>query len=850
MVDAFLASTAALSSASAPPLAVDRSVSDALRWHTAVAKDGATYYYHDDGRTQFEPPPGLVLGSAPPPSLPTPPEAETISTLSGVAPPAGWAIARDSRGVPYYYNKTTRATQYEPPSVHGGMTAGVGNGWRVALDTEGGEYYWNEATMETTYELPTLASAAAVTTDLSLPPGAGDAAEDELYEWNPPLPRGHAELAPDAPLEAPRSRSPHGEPMSPVELRSQIAEVEKEAARLRTRLSDAQADWERSVMRRSKPLRQHNASVPALHARTAKPPGASGASAKLSASWLLQQQREAEETWRRRQEAGRQRSKEAVRQHHAKRLEALGRGALAKCDYGVEVTRIKQQPPRPGQGRARKQSGAAAPPPPPKPAQHPVLRPLGAGGGAGSGGEAADVAGFLSTADASRPESGAPSRPSVEWNVLSTDGTFGGARGARLGQYNQPAFACMLAGGDLCVADKGNGRLQIVGATDGEARRALGARTLGGKVVGKRERLRFGLGVACDRDRGVVYALDGGEGEGTAVVRKLNLGSGVGGELLLVSSSAGQLGSPTGISVSADGELVYVADSSNHRVAAFATNGLRLVRTFGRKGKGDGELRCPDGVAADATHVFVADCYNDRLAVFTADGHFERTIGRTGTSAGLFELPRGVAIVHGWLLVSEPLRVQLLTRDGEPRQVLPVPTAAAMRGVATDGWRAYVTDAKANLIHVLKLDVTGSIDGRELGGDADADQAPPAARSSVGGFLASVGAAAPAGAEPVGEACSRVGSFLTQAAGQASASGMAALGPPTLARSGSSTAASFLNSAAAPTGTQGAVGFAPISPGATGTSAAFGPMLARSNTCDGPGLTSGADFLEDAIRRG
>lgn len=54
---------------------------------------------------------------------------------------------------------------------------------------------------------------------------------------------------------------------------------------------------------------------------------------------------------------------------------------------------------------------------------------------------------------------------------------------------------------------------------------------------------------------------------------------------------------PRSVAVGPDGSLV-VADSSNHRVQVFDSNG-RFLHSFGKQGSGDGELDNPAGVAVN-----------------------------------------------------------------------------------------------------------------------------------------------------------------------------------------------------------------------------------------------------------
>ena len=106
--------------------------------------------------------------------------------------------------------------------------------------------------------------------------------------------------------------------------------------------------------------------------------------------------------------------------------------------------------------------------------------------------------------------------------------------------------------------------------------------------------------------------------------------------------------------------------------------------------------------AADAPldELIVCDVSNHRLVCFgvrddAAEGAswpphaltpplvYQRTIGRAGHAPGRFHLPSGVACVEGrrggvWrLIVSERRRVQVLSRDGVPLQVVAPPACGS-----------------------------------------------------------------------------------------------------------------------------------------------------------------------------
>jgi DNA-binding beta-propeller fold protein YncE len=123
-------------------------------------------------------------------------------------------------------------------------------------------------------------------------------------------------------------------------------------------------------------------------------------------------------------------------------------------------------------------------------------------------------------------------------------------------------------------------------------------------------------------------------------------------------SGAGQLNDPEAVSV--DGSGVYVADSSNHRIAKFdlsgqfatmwgwgVADGGNALQTCsancqaGTFGSGAGQLREPYGLLATGGSVWAAD-YNHRLQKFSPAGTHQLTVGAP-LGAGDFYFPTDVA---------------------------------------------------------------------------------------------------------------------------------------------------------------------------------------------------------------
>ncbi len=121
------------------------------------------------------------------------------------------------------------------------------------------------------------------------------------------------------------------------------------------------------------------------------------------------------------------------------------------------------------------------------------------------------------------------------------------------------------------------------------------------------------------------------------------------GEVLLKlgkpGEGAGQKGldifdSPTGVAVASNGDI-YISEGhgetneNNSRIMVFTKDG-KFVKTFGRRGTGDGELRSPHAIAFDSQdHLYVADRSNSRVVVFDKDGRFLAAWKQFGRPSGI-----------------------------------------------------------------------------------------------------------------------------------------------------------------------------------------------------------------------
>ncbi|HEV2209124.1 MAG TPA: 6-bladed beta-propeller [Verrucomicrobiae bacterium] len=135
----------------------------------------------------------------------------------------------------------------------------------------------------------------------------------------------------------------------------------------------------------------------------------------------------------------------------------------------------------------------------------------------------------------------------------------------------------------------------------------------------------------------------------------------------------GEFNRAEGLCVDAQDRL-YVADSCNHRIQIFSSDG-KFLRTYGHAGKGLGEFSYPYDICVDsAGRQYVAEFGNSRLQVFDAQDHPLEIIGRPGLAPGQFGNPWSLALDSaGDLFVadSQNHRVQELLRPNAAARTQP-----------------------------------------------------------------------------------------------------------------------------------------------------------------------------------
>ena len=131
-------------------------------------------------------------------------------------------------------------------------------------------------------------------------------------------------------------------------------------------------------------------------------------------------------------------------------------------------------------------------------------------------------------------------------------------------------------------------------------------------------------------------------------------------------SGDGMFKYPLRVAVS-DRDEIVVADSWNHRVQVFDSNGT-FLRSFGHKGENAGEFIYPNGIAIDNDkNVFVADMGNHRVQILSWEGRHLGSFGGKGSLDSQLSYPWGLSLDStGNVIVADTGNklIKIFTPDG------------------------------------------------------------------------------------------------------------------------------------------------------------------------------------------
>lgn len=173
-------------------------------------------------------------------------------------------------------------------------------------------------------------------------------------------------------------------------------------------------------------------------------------------------------------------------------------------------------------------------------------------------------------------------------------------------------------------------------------------------------------------------------------------------------TNAGQLTIPRAAAVNSKGEIFITEYTRVDRMQKFSHHGTNHLIEIGQAGNGTGEFNRPEGVGIGRDdHVYVADSCNHRIQVFNSDGNFFRAHGKAGSGSGEFSYPYDVQIdAQGFEFVCEfgNSRIQIFDADGRVVEILG--QAGQRPGEFHNPWsialdsagNLYVADSKNNRV--------------------------------------------------------------------------------------------------------------------------------------------------------
>ena len=151
--------------------------------------------------------------------------------------------------------------------------------------------------------------------------------------------------------------------------------------------------------------------------------------------------------------------------------------------------------------------------------------------------------------------------------------------------------------------------------------------------------LRKPLGMAVDSDCNL-YVVDGTAKR--VVVYDQD------GDFLSAFGGSDKFERPTHVAVDADSRYAYVVDTGGvstdrHRIRVFDIGSGEHAYDIGRRGTGAGEFNLPKDIAMGPDGLlYVVDSSNFRVQVFEPDGTYVHTFGSIGVQPGQFSRPKGV----------------------------------------------------------------------------------------------------------------------------------------------------------------------------------------------------------------
>jgi DNA-binding beta-propeller fold protein YncE len=139
-------------------------------------------------------------------------------------------------------------------------------------------------------------------------------------------------------------------------------------------------------------------------------------------------------------------------------------------------------------------------------------------------------------------------------------------------------------------------------------------------------------------------------------------------------TNLGQFALPRSVAVNSRGELFVSEYTTVDRVQGFSAQDKKPILCFGRPGTGDGEFNRAEGVGTGPDdRIYVADSCNHRIQIFSSQGQWLKTYGRAGRGLGELSYPYDVQVdAQGRQYVCEfgNSRIQVFDAQNQPLEIL------------------------------------------------------------------------------------------------------------------------------------------------------------------------------------
>src|SRR6476661_7262877 len=110
------------------------------------------------------------------------------------------------------------------------------------------------------------------------------------------------------------------------------------------------------------------------------------------------------------------------------------------------------------------------------------------------------------------------------------------------------------------------------------------------------------------------------------------------------------------LAIKYDSLICFLPDVLVHIILMYAdsTDDQNLKMTFGKWGSADGQFNYPNGVAMANNLIYVADTDNHRIQIADLDGKFITKIGDgNGSADGQFYSPFGIVVANNHIYVAD-----------------------------------------------------------------------------------------------------------------------------------------------------------------------------------------------------